>query len=70
MDSRGPRHRDVIVSIEGEGWCVLRNGRAESTHATREEALDAGRAMAASLHVDLWMLDTDRVLVHVQEESR
>lgn len=65
MDSRGPRHRDVMVSIEGDGWCVLRNGRIESTHATREAAVDAARALAASLGVDIWMLDADRVLARL-----
>ncbi|HEY7789410.1 MAG TPA: DUF2188 domain-containing protein [Vicinamibacterales bacterium] len=65
MDSPGPRHRDVIVSIEGEGWAVLRNGRPESTHPTRDAALDAGRVLAEASRVDLWMLDADRVLVRV-----
>jgi hypothetical protein len=66
MDSRGPRHRDVIVSIEGEGWAVLRNGRAESTHASRDEALAAGRALAETQCVELWMLDEDRVLARAE----
>jgi hypothetical protein len=66
MDSRGPRHRDVIVSIEGAGWCVLRNGRTESTHATREAALAAGQALAETHRVELWMLAEDRVLARAE----